>query len=73
LAVKKLLTGVIDTSEYMLRGVNDMVSNFLPVSLTPAKHRNSRISLRIKKKNFEIVSGQVYWAQEEQFDEKNQR
>jgi hypothetical protein len=72
LAVKKLLTGVIDTSEYMLRGVNDMVSNVLLVSLTLAKHRNSRISLRIIKK-IEIVSGQVYWAQEEQFDEKNQR
>jgi hypothetical protein len=41
-----------------------------PVSLTPAKHRNSRISLQIIEK-IEIVSGQVYWAQEEQFDEKN--
>jgi hypothetical protein len=62
------------------------VSNFFPVSLTPVKlsktvkvsltgvidtgkHRNNRISLRIIKK-FKIVSGHVYWAQEEQFEEK---
>jgi hypothetical protein len=39
------------------------------VSLTPAKYRNNRISLRRIKK-IEIVSGHVYWAQEEQFEEK---
>jgi hypothetical protein len=39
-----------------------------PVSLTLAKHRNSRIYLRIIEK-IEIVAGHVYWAQEEQFDE----
>jgi hypothetical protein len=67
--VRVSLTGVVDTGEELLSGVNDTGNACCCMLLTPAKHRYNQISLRI----IEIVSGHVYWAQEEQFDEKNQR
>ncbi len=42
------------------------------MSMTPAKHRKSRISSRIFDK-IEIVTRLVYWGQEKLFEEKNQR
>jgi hypothetical protein len=59
--VKVSLTGVVDTGEELFT-----------VSMTPAKHRNNRISPRIFKK-IEIVTRLVYWGQEKLFEEKNQR
>jgi hypothetical protein len=41
--VKVSLTGVVDTGKELF--------NALPVLLTPAKHRNNRISPRIFEKN----------------------
>ncbi len=64
-AVKVSLTGVVDTGEELFTGVNDTGN----VCIAGVIDRNNRISLRIIK----IVSGHVYWAQEEQFEEKNKR
>ncbi len=52
--VKAPLTGVVDTSEEFLTGINDKLSNN---------------SIKFEKK-IEIVPRHVYWDQEEPFHEK---